>query len=206
MPNANGSSKTQQQNVCAGAALITLLAVQIIIGWEWLASGITKVASGTFVSGLAGELHDKSRETAGWYRSFLDSSIIPNAHTFGVLIEIGEIAVGLTFILAAVVWLTRWARLSDRLRVSLLSAIMAAALAATFMAINFHLANGGNHPWLIPKDGFDETVDVDSVLAMIQLSFTVFCGYLIAKIRHQHRVATAPHAKTPPHGALPAAS
>lgn len=205
MPNTNGSSTTQQ-NVCAGAALVTLLAVQIIIGWEWLASGITKVASGTFVSGLAGELHDKSRETAGWYRSFLDSSIIPNAHTFGVLIEIGEIAVGLTFILGAVVWLTRWARLSDRLHVSLLGAIMAAALAATFMAINFHLANGGNHPWLIPKDGFDETIDVDSVLAMIQLSFTVFCGYLIAKIRHQHQAAIAPHAKTPPHGALPAAS
>lgn len=205
MPNRNGSSKTQQ-NVCSGAALVTLLAVQIIIGWEWLASGITKVASGTFVSGLAGELHDKSRETAGWYRSFLDSSIIPNAHTFGVLIEIGEIAVGLTFILGAVIWLTRWARLSDRLRVSLLGAIMAAALAATFMAINFHLANGGNHPWLIPKDGFDETIDVDSVLAMIQLSFTVFCGYLIAKIRHQHHAAAAPAAKTPPHGALPAAS
>lgn len=204
MSSTNGSSTTQQ-NVRAGAALVTLLAVQIIIGWEWLASGITKVASGTFVSGLAGELHDKSRDAAGWYRSFLDSSIIPNAHTFGVLIEVGEIAVGLTFILGGIVWLTRWSKLSDRLRVSLLGAVMAAALAGTFMAINFHLANGGNHPWLIPKDGFDETIDVDSVLAMIQVSFMVFCGYLIAKIHRQHRAA-APHAKAPQHGAFPAAS
>jgi thiosulfate dehydrogenase (quinone) large subunit len=204
MPGTNGSSKTQQ-NVCAGASLVTLLAVQIIIGWEWLASGITKVASGTFVSGLAGDLHEKSRDAAGWYRSFLDSSIIPNAHTFGVLIEVGEIAVGLTFILGGILWLTRWSKLSDRLRVSLLGAIMAAALGATFMAINFHLASGGNHPWLIPKDGFDETIDVDSVLAMIQVSFVVFCGYLIAKIHRQHQAA-APPAKTPQHGALPAAS
>jgi uncharacterized membrane protein YphA (DoxX/SURF4 family) len=204
MSSTNGSSKTQQ-NVCAGAALVTLLAVQIIIGWEWLASGITKVASGTFVSGLAGELHDKSRDTAGWYRSFLDSSIIPNAHTFGVLIEVGEIAVGLTFIIGGTVWLTRWSKLSDRLRVSLLGAIIAAALAATFMAINFHLANDGNHPWLIPKDGFDETIDVDSMLVMIQVGFMVFCGYLIARIHRRHQPAV-PHAKTPRHGALPTAS
>lgn len=205
MPDANGSSRTQQ-NVCAGAALVTLLAVQIIIGWEWLASGITKVASGTFVSGLAADLHEKSRDAAGWYRSFLDSSIIPNAHTFGVLIEIGEIAVGLTFILGGIVWLARWSRLSDRLRVSLLGAIIAAALAGTFMAINFHLASGGNHPWLIPKDGFDETVDVDSVLAMIQISFIAFCGYLIAKIHRRHEAAS-PRAKNPTHhGTLPAPS
>lgn len=202
---STNSSSQRQGNVCAGAALVTLLAVQIIIGWEWLASGITKVASGTFASGLAGDLHEKSRDAAGWYRSFLDSSIIPNAHTFGVLIEVGEIAVGLTFILGGIVWLTRWSRLSDRLRVSLLGAIIAAALAATFMAINFHLASGGNHPWLIPKDGFDETVDIDSVLAMIQIGFIVFCGYLIAKIRRQ-RQAGERRATTPEHGALSAAS
>jgi hypothetical protein len=146
----------------------------------------------------------KSRDAAGWYRSFLDSSIIPNAHTFGVLIEIGEITVGLVFILGGVLWLARWSKLSDRLRVSLLGTIMAAALAATFMAVNFHLASGGNHPWLIPKDGFDETIDVDSVLAMIQIGFMIFCGYLLTKIRREHRLA-APRADAS-HGALPAAS
>ncbi len=201
--STNGSSQ-RQGNICAGAALVTLLAVQIIIGWEWLASGITKVASGTFASGLASDLHEKSRDAAGWYRSFLDGSIIPNAHTFGVLIEVGEITIGLVFILGGVLWLARWSQLSDRLRVSLLGAIMAAALAATFMAVNFHLASGGNHPWLIPKDGFDETVDVDSVLAMIQIGFMVFCGYLLTKIRREHKAA-APRADAP-HGALPAAS
>jgi hypothetical protein len=82
---------------------------------------------------------------------------------------------------------------------------MAAALAATFMAINFHLANGGNHPWLIPKNGFDETIDVDSVLARIQLGFTVFCGYLIAKIHRQHQAAVSRPETPPRHGALPAA-
>src|SRR6266567_776927 len=109
-------SSNSSQNVCAGAALVMLLAVQIIIGYEWLASGITKVASGTFVSGMAADLKDKSAGAAHWYRSFLNGTIIPNAHAFAVLIEVGEVIVGVGFIAAAIVWLTRWSRLSDRWR------------------------------------------------------------------------------------------
>lgn len=57
------------RNVGAGPALVTLLAIQIIIGWEWLASGITKIASGTFVSGLAADLNENSQDASHWYRS-----------------------------------------------------------------------------------------------------------------------------------------
>ncbi|HKZ13558.1 MAG TPA: hypothetical protein VJL81_06915 [Solirubrobacterales bacterium] len=45
-------------------ALVALLAVQIIIGYEWLTSGITKVTSGDFVSGLAADLTEESRDSA----------------------------------------------------------------------------------------------------------------------------------------------
>lgn len=44
-----------------------------------------------------------------------------------------------------------------------------ASLGGIFMAVNFHLANGAPHPWLIPKDGFDEGVDLDSLLPAVQL-------------------------------------
>ena len=203
MPETTHPSNSSQ-NVCAGAALVTLLAVQIIIGYEWLASGITKVASGTFVSGMAADLKDKSAGAAHWYRSFLNSSIIPNAHAFAVLIEVGEIIVGVGLMAAAIVWLTRWSRLSDRWRTTILTTIMLSALGATFMAINFHLANGGNHPWLIPADGFDETIDVDTVLIFIQMAFFFFSGYLVLKIRGQHLASTT---RSEAHqGAVPAAS
>lgn len=43
----------------------------------------------------------------------------------------------------------------------------------------------GNHPWLIPKDGFDETVDLDAFLVMVQGAFAVFCGYLVLQIRRR---------------------
>jgi thiosulfate dehydrogenase (quinone) large subunit len=192
------------QNVCAGAALVTLLAVQIIIGYEWLASGITKIASGTFVSGLAADLKDGAGSAPHFYKSFLNGTIIPNARAFAVLIEVGEIIVGVGFMVASIVWLARWSRLSDRWRMVILGTVMLSALGATLMAINFHLANGGNHPWLIPADGFDETIDVDSVLAFIQGAFFFFSGYLLLKIRRQHQVS--PSRADARHGAFSAAS
>lgn len=40
-----------------------------------------------------------------------------------------------------------------------------ATAGAILMNVNFHLANGSPHPWLIPKEGFDEGVDMDSPAA-----------------------------------------
>lgn len=37
--------------------------------------------------------------------------------------------------------------------------------------MNFHLANAASHPWLISKDGFDEGVDLDSIMPAIQPVF-----------------------------------
>ena len=151
--------------------LICVLLIQILVGYEWLNSGLTKVVRGGFPGGLAADLHDRVTGAAGWYRSFIDGSIIPHAVVFGYLIEIGELLVGVALIAAALLWLFRWRQLPDGGRLAVLGVTVAAALAATFMAVNFHLANGASHPWLIPKGGFDESVDLDALLPAIQLVF-----------------------------------
>ena len=151
--------------------LICVLLIQIFVGYEWLNSGLTKIVRGGFPSGLSAELHDRVQGAAGWYRSFVDGSIIPHGVLFGYLIEIGELLVGIAFIVVAVLWIFRWERLPDAARLTLLGVNIVAALAAIVMAINFHLANGGTHPWLIPKDGFDESVDLDALLPAVQLVF-----------------------------------
>lgn len=53
-----------------------------------------------------------------------------------------------------------------------------ASLGGIVMAVNFHLANGAAHPWLIPADGFDEGVDLDSLLPAIQLVLAAVSGSL----------------------------
>lgn len=185
----------------AGPGLIALLVVQLIIGYEWLSSGIAKVASGTFASGLAADLKASSGDAAHWYKSFLDGTVIPNGRLFGVLVEIGELVVGVGLIAAAIVWLVHWSRISDRGRVAILIVTMLSALGATFMALNFHLASGASHPWLIPKEGFDGTIDVDAVLVILQMVLFAFSGYVLNRIRREHRVPS-----TTRRGLAPAAS
>ena len=148
--------------------LIGILLIQIFVGYEWFDSGLTKIVRGDFPAGLAADLHDRVQGAPGWYRSFVDGSIVPHGVFFGYLIEIGELLVGVAFIAAALVWLFRWERLPDLGRLTLLAVTILAAIGGIFMAVNFHLANGGTHPWLIPKDGFDESVDLDTLVLAVQ--------------------------------------
>jgi hypothetical protein len=66
-----------------------------------------------------------------------------------------------------------------------------ASLVAIFMAVNFHLANGAPHPWLIPKDGFDEGIDLDSLLPAIQLVLVGVSVGLLHTLRRKPRAAAA---------------
>ena len=166
-----------------GLAFLALMAIQILIGYEWLMSGLTKIVRGGFPSGLADELTEKSEGIEGWYKDFLDGTVIPNGELFGVLILVGELIVGAVLIAAAIVWIVRRDALSDRAKLVLLGATFLAAVGAIFMNVAFHLANGSAHPWLIPEEGFDEGVDLDSLLPLIQLVLAVFSAKLFLGIR-----------------------
>jgi hypothetical protein len=172
--------------------LVGLLLVQLLVGYEWFMSGLTKIVRGGFPGGLAKELTEKSEGAPGWYKSFLDGSVIPNASAFGYLIEIGELLVGVALITAALVWLTRWERLSDGGRVVVLATTALASFGGIFMAINFHLANGAPHPWLIPTSGFDEGVDLDSLLPAIQLVLIAVSVGLWRSLRNGAAASASP--------------
>lgn len=166
-------------------SLVGLLFVQLFIGYEWFLSGLSKIYRGGFPSGLAGELRDKSKDAPGWYKRFLDTSVIPNGHAFGYLIEIGELLVGIALIAAALVWLLRWDKLSSSRRVAVLLVTALASLGGIFMAVNFHLANGAPHAWLVPKSGFDEGVDLDSLLPALQLVLIAVSVGLLRSLRRR---------------------
>jgi hypothetical protein len=191
MNAANSHTSESTARTANHVALVGLLVVQLLVGYEWFVSGLTKIVRGGFPSGLADELREKSQGAPGWYRSFLDGSIIPHASTFGYLIEIGELLAGVALIGAALVWLTRWDRLPDAGRVAVLATTIGASLIAIFMAINFHLANGAPHPWLIPKDGFDEGIDLDSLLPAVQLVLVGVSVAVLRVLRRERRPASA---------------
>jgi thiosulfate dehydrogenase [quinone] large subunit len=169
--------------------LIGLLLVQIAVGYEWLVSGVAKVVRGGFPAGLADELRDKSKGAASWYRSWLDGSVIPYGRAWGYAIMLSEIAVGVVLIGVAVTLLVGRERIGDRTRQHLLMGIVLASLAAVFMAVNFHLANGASHPWLIPRDGFDEGIDLDSLLPMIQIATAAVAARAWLDLRRERATA-----------------
>ena len=176
-------------SISSRAGLIGLLLVQAFIGYEWFMSGITKIVRGGFPSGLGDELRDKSEGAAGWYKSFLDGSVIPNATAFGYLIEIGELLIGIALVAAAIAWLSSWQRLPGGGRVALLFVTAIASFSAIFLNVNFHLANASAHPWFIPKDGFDEGVDLDSLMPAIELVLLALSTSVLVSLRRRTRRA-----------------
>src|SRR5262245_59716627 len=97
------------------ASDVALALVQVVIGYEWLVSGYSKIANGDFAHGLGAQLADMAKESPPWYRHFLDTAIAPHAMTFGYLIEFAELAVGIVLVCVAFTELAVGPRLTERL-------------------------------------------------------------------------------------------
>ena len=164
------TTNTASDQPLSRTGLLGLMAVQGFVGYEWLMSGLAKLWRGGFATGLAAELTDKSEGVSGWYRRLLDNAIIPHAWFVGWVVLTGELAIGLGLIGTALAYTRRSAHHPSRIPPDLALAVAAtAAVGATVLNVAFHLANASPHPWLIPRDGFDEGVDLDSLLPMVQL-------------------------------------
>ncbi len=138
--------------------------MQIVIGYEWLSSGLTKLNHGDFPGGLANDLRERTKEASSWYGHFLDSVVIPHASAWGYVIEIAEAAIGVTLIVSAVAWLMEPTRPATAW---LAGSTAAAALGGLLLALNLTFANGyGVGP--IGPDSFDEGITLDVLLIGIQ--------------------------------------
>lgn len=179
--------------------LAGLLAIQILIGYEWFISGITKIVRGGFAAGLADDLRDKSQGAPGWYVAFLKNAVIPHGQVWGYLIEWAEVLAGVAFIVGAFIWLFAWDRVPAWTRLTALAVAAGSALGATFLAINLHLANGAPHPWLIPGSGFDEGIDLDSLLPAMQLVLFAVNGWVLVTFWRRLRTGDRPNVEANTH-------
>jgi hypothetical protein len=177
--SVTGQSRTVLELSQPPLALIGLLLVQAAIGYEWLISGLTKVARGGFPSGLADQLRDSSQGSPGWYLKILDHLMIPHAQAFGYLTEIGELIVGVVLLGGALTWLLVRNRIPFRAQALTWGLVGLAAFGGFFMNVNFHLADGAAPaPWTLPNDLFAEGVDIDSLMAAIQV---VLAGFAVSQ-------------------------
>ena len=168
------------------AGTTALLLIQVVIGYEWLVSGLTKLLHAGFPAGLAGQLGEKSTASPGWYRGFLAGVVVPHAEAFGYAIEITELIAGIVLIGLAVVLLVRPGL---RLPRPAILAALAASAAALVMVANFEIANGAGFGVSLGKDTFDEGVDLDTLMTGLQLALLLFWSAVLR--RHLAQEATS---------------
>ena len=178
-----GSAAAVQEK--ASPWTIGMVLVQVIIGYEWLVSGLVKIVRGDFTAGLGGELAEKVEGTYGWYSSLLENVVVPNASILGWIIETTEVLIGIAFIVVPLLWFFAQQRLSDRLWKTVFVLTAIAAIGGIFMALNFHLANGYVHPWMFPTDSFEEGVDFDTFLAAMNAVVAIVYFNLYNRLRRQ---------------------
>lgn len=159
-------------------------ALQGILGWEWLVSGVNKVASGTFPSGLKTTLSDGVKGNPnGWYVGFLHAIVLPHSVAFGYIIEVVEVLAGVALLAGALVLLGGIRRRGEpqyRLAVAQVMAATVAALACITLCVNFHFFMGdGVLPGVSVANAFNEGVDLDTLMPPLALVILVFNLYAL---------------------------
>ena len=139
--------------------ITAFLMVEVVIGYEWLISGLNKFVQGDFAGGLGRELGEKLGSAPAWYGAFLERVAIPHARFLGYAVQTGELLAGLVMVVGPLLWLVAWHRLSDLVRATMLAFTAAAAFGGALLALNLHFASGATHPWLVPGAAFDEGVE-----------------------------------------------
>ncbi|HLJ80715.1 MAG TPA: hypothetical protein VKT52_04445, partial [Ktedonobacterales bacterium] len=93
----------------AAAPNFALIGLELLVGYEWLVSGVDKLLIGTFPDTLGGLLTQSlsGGQLPGFFAAILRGLVAPNAVPFGYLIEWGEILAGLGLIAAALSELAR---------------------------------------------------------------------------------------------------
>jgi uncharacterized membrane protein YphA (DoxX/SURF4 family) len=168
----------------SSAAVAALLLGQVVIGYECLVSGLTKLVHGDFPTGLAAELRDMSSAAPSWYRAFLDGAVLPHAVVFGYPIEAAEVAIGVVLFLAVL-------RLPARISRYVPAATVAALLVGIALAANFALANGSTFGLGLASDSFDEGIDLDTILVGLQLALFVFALASARRVQSQTPISNS---------------
>lgn len=145
----------------------SLCAVQLVLAYEWLISGINKLVNPNFTVQLAGTLRQgMDGNPYGIYVTFLRQVVLPHASIFGILTELGETAIGITLAVSAVLWLTRP---HSGLTLHAGKAAVAALAGAAFLSLNYFLQGGSPMPWINPGNAFNEGVDIDILIPLVSI-------------------------------------
>lgn len=145
-----------------------LCAVQAVIAYEWLVSGINKLLDPGFSTHLSAMLLQNMRGNPyGWYVTALQRLVLPHATQGAQLVAWGEAVVGVVLVLGAV----QWALHPDGWVTTLLALLgCPALLVGAGISLNYYLLAGNGLPWINPANAFNDGVGLNALLPLICLA------------------------------------
>ena len=172
---------------------IALAGLEMLVGYEWLVSGVDKVLLGTFPDRMGSLLTAaiSGGRLPDFFAALLQSLVAPNAQFFGVLVEWGETLAGLGLLAAGLVTLLR--PLAERylkLRTALVFSYGArlldllapfAAAGAGLLGLSFFLLDGLPSPWFAPGIAYGGAIDTGLFLAVASVVL------IVAQLRQQRQ-------------------
>ncbi len=166
-PIGNKMNDTKTGSTFANKMMMLFL---LAIGYEWLASGITKIASGTFVSGLHDEMFGAIKDGGpySFYAGFLKSVCLPHCTMLGYFIEIGELLTGAAFILIAIMFLIKGSFIKWTAPVGIISSVL-----SLMLIINIFLFTGSKF-FFSTEEPFDETISLDWLMILFSMILVVY--------------------------------
>ena len=168
----------QQARATASTAPdIALAGLQLLVGYEWLVSGVDKLLFGLFPERLGGLLAQLvgSGQLPGFFAALLQQVAVPNAVLFGYVIEWGETLAGLGLVTAGLMALLR--PFAERYLRGALAVAFAfglrllgflaplAAAGAGLLGLSFFFLDGLPKPWFTPSIAYGGAIDTGLFLA-----------------------------------------
>ncbi|HEX6818801.1 MAG TPA: hypothetical protein VF120_10530 [Ktedonobacterales bacterium] len=168
-----------------GLALL-LAALQLVVGYQWLVSGVDKLLDGTFPDQLG--LLITSAATGGhlpdFFAQLLQQVVLPNSYVVGWLVQVGEtltgagLLAGALFVLVGPSLRARLTSVVGRLLSAAGALTFVAALASLAMALNYYLLDGLPTPWFQPGYAVGGAIDPSLLLALF--TSVILLGRILA--------------------------
>lgn len=164
---------------------VALAGLQLVIGYQWLVSGVDKMLLGNFPAQmgqlLAGQIG--SGKLPGFFGALLQALVVPNAPVFGYAVMLGETLAGLGLVAAGLLALLRplaearssgrpWEvfALTDRLVTGLAPL---AAVGAGLLGLSYYLLDGAPPLWFTPSLAYGGAIAPGMVVALASLVLVV---------------------------------
>jgi hypothetical protein len=160
---------------------VALAGLQLVIGYQWLVSGIDKVLLGVFPAQVGLLLIGRigSGKLPAYFAALLRTVVVPNAPIFGYALMLGETLAGLGLVAAGAFNILRplfetrargrlWEifALTDRLVTGLAPL---AALGAGLLGLSYYVLDGAPTIWFTPSLAYGGAIAPALVLSLASL-------------------------------------